>query len=168
MRIADLLLQTFDHEIKVTHRFLQGFPEGKAEFKPHEKSMAMGRLAVHVARLPQLILTMLTTPFLDFSAMERPALDFESRARLLADFDTLAAEARKALAGATDEQLNQHWPLKWGEKILVDEPRSLLFYSLFLNHMVHHRAQLGVYLRLNDLPVPAIYGPSADDSMGLQ
>ena len=152
MPIAELLLQTFDHEMKATRRLLERIPEGKADFKPHDKSMPMGRLAVHVSRLPQLIITMLTTPSLDLSTMKVPPMDFETRTKMLADFDALTSEARKALAGATDDQLNQHWPLRWGERVLSDEPRSLLYYTLFLNHMVHHRAQLGVYLRSMNCP----------------
>jgi len=91
---------------------------------------------------------------------------FESREKLLADFDTLAAEARKHLASATDEDLKKHWKMSWGEKTIVDAPRSILYRTMFFNHLIHHRAQLGVYLRLNDVPVPPLYGPSADDSMG--
>jgi uncharacterized damage-inducible protein DinB len=166
MSIAELLLQTFDHETKATHRLLEQIPEGKVEFKPHDKSMPMGRLAVHVATLPRFLITILTTPSLDLSSMKWPPMVFESRAKLLSEFEALIAEARQDLAGATDEQLNQHWRMTWGEKVIADEPRSLLYYTMFLNHMVHHRAQLGVYLRLNDLPVPALYGPTADDSMG--
>jgi uncharacterized damage-inducible protein DinB len=91
---------------------------------------------------------------------------FESREKLLSDFDTLAAEARGHLAAASDEYLQKNWKLAWGDKTIADGPRSLLYRSMFFNHLIHHRAQLGVYLRLNDLPVPPLYGPSADDSMG--
>jgi uncharacterized damage-inducible protein DinB len=166
MSIAELLLQTFDHETKATRRLLEQIPGGKAEYKPHDKSMPMGRLAVHMATLPRFLITMLTTPSLDLSSMKWPPMVFESRAKVLADFEALIADARQGLAGATDPQLNQHWRMTWGEKVIADQPRSLLYYTMFLNHMVHHRAQLGVYLRLNDLPVPALYGPTADDTMG--
>lgn len=163
MKIADILLQDFDLEMLGTRTTLERIPEDKADYKPHEKSMPMGRLAVHVARLPQFLITILETPSLDLASAKWPPLVFESRARLLAEFDRLAAEARKALASATDEQLEAIWKLVWGEKLLAEAPRSLLYRTLFLNHLVHHRAQLGVYLRLNGLPVPSLYGPSADE-----
>jgi uncharacterized damage-inducible protein DinB len=166
MKIADALLQTFDHEMKGTQVVLERVPEDKLDFKPHEKSMPMGRLAVHVARLPRFLNTILDTPALDLAALKWPPLVFESRAKVLAEFADLAAEARQALAGATEEQLGQPWRLSWGEKVLAEGPRLVLYNSMFLHHLIHHRAQLGVYLRLNDRPVPALSGPTADDTMG--
>jgi len=167
MNLADALLPTFDHEMKGTRVVLERVPEDKLDFKPHEKSMPMGRLAVHVARLPRFLITILDTPSLDLASMKWPPLVFESRAKVLAEFEALTAEARQALAGATDEQLGQPWKLSWGEKVLADQPRLGLYHSMFLHHLIHHRAQLGVYLRLNDRPVPALYGPTADDNMGI-
>jgi len=166
MRNAELMLRTFDHEMRGTRITLERIPEDQPDFKPHEKSMAMGRLAVHVSRLPQFLITILTTPSLDLATAKWPPLVFESRGKLLADFDAFAAEARKLLASASEEQLDQPWRMSWGEKVISEEPRSVLCHSLFLNHLIHHRAQLGIYLRLNGLPVPALYGPSADDTQG--
>lgn len=166
MRTTELLLKNFDLEMKGTRTTLERIPEDKADYHPHEKSMPMGRLAVHVGRLPQFMITILTTPSLDLATVKWPPLVFESRAKLLADFDALAAEARKSLADATDAQLDQPWRMSWGEKIIAEAPRAVMFHSLFLNHLIHHRAQLGIYLRLNGLPVPALYGPSADDTQG--
>jgi uncharacterized damage-inducible protein DinB len=167
MGTADILLKTFDQEMKGTGVVLERIPEDRVDFKPHDKSMPMGRLAAHVARLPRLLITLLTTPSLDMAAAKWPPLVYESREKVLAEFAAGTAEARKLLAGATDAQLDQPWKLAWGEKVLAEGPRSILYFSMFLNHVVHHRAQLGVYLRLNDRPVPALYGPSADDGMGL-
>lgn len=164
MKIVDILLQDFDLEMQGTRTTLERIPEDKADYKPHGKSMPMGRLAVHVARLPQFLITILGTPSLDLASVKWPPLVFESREKLLAEFDLLAAEARAALAAAGDDQLEAAWKLAWGGKVLVEAPRSLLYRTLFLNHLVHHRAQLGVYLRLNDLPVPSLYGPSADEN----
>ena len=166
MRVGELLLQNFDSELRGTRATLERIPETGADFKPHGKSMPMGRLAVHVARLPRFLTTILTTSELDLGAISWPPLVFESREKLLAEFDALAAEARQALAAAGDEELEQLWTLSWGGKVLAHQSRALLFSSMFLNHLVHHRAQLGVYLRLNDLPVPSIYGPTADEEMG--
>ena len=126
--------------------------------------MPMGRLAVHVARLPQFMTTIFRTSSLDLASVPWPPLVFESREKLLGEFDVLAAEARATLAAAGDEQLEAAWRLEWGGKVVVEAPRALLYRTLFLNHLVHHRAQLGVYLRLNDLPVPSLYGPSADEN----
>jgi uncharacterized damage-inducible protein DinB len=166
MTIAEILLQDYDAEMKNTRTTLERIPADKPDFKPHEKSMPCGRLAVHVATLPRFGATILTTPELNMATTKFPTLVFESREKLLADFDALAAETRSHLASATDEQLKQNWRLAWGDKVIVDAPRSTLYRTMFLNHMIHHRAQLGVYLRLNNLPVPPLYGPSADDTMG--
>lgn len=166
MRVGELLLQTFDSELRGTRATLERIPEAGADFKPHGKSMPMGRLAVHVARLPRFLTTILTTPGLDLAATSWPPLVFESREKLLAEFEALAAEARQTLATTGEDQLDQPWTLSWGEKVLARQPRALMFSTIFLHHLVHHRAQLGVYLRLNDLPVPSVYGPTADEEMG--
>lgn len=163
MTIAEILLQDFDIEMVGTRSILERVPEDKPEFRCHEKSMALGYLAVHVSTLPRLGNTLLTTDFLDMATAVKPDMTFVSREKLLADFDRLAAEARGNLATATDEHLQRHWKLVWGERTYADAARSLLYRTLFLNHLVHHRAQLGVYLRLNNIPIPGLYGPSADE-----
>jgi uncharacterized damage-inducible protein DinB len=166
MTIAEILLQDFDHEIAGTRTTLERIPADKPDFKCHDKSMPMGRLAVHVATLPRFGTTILTTPSMDLATTQFPTLTFESREKLLSDFDALAAEARAALAKSSDADLQQPWKFSFGDKVISNMPRSATYRSMFFNHLIHHRAQLGVYLRLNDLPVPPLYGPSADDSMG--
>jgi uncharacterized damage-inducible protein DinB len=166
MTIAEILLLDYDAEMKNTRTTLERIPEDKPDFKPHEKSMPCGRLAVHVATLPLFGKTILTTPELNMAVTQFPKLAFEGREKLLSDFDSIAADTRSHLASATDEHLKQNWKLAWGDKIIVDAPRSTLYRTMFFNHLIHHRAQLGVYLRLNNLPVPPLYGPSADDSAG--
>jgi uncharacterized damage-inducible protein DinB len=166
MTIAEILLQDYDIEMKNTRTTLERIPEHNPEFKCHEKSMPMGRLAAHVSTLPRFGKTILTTPELDMTTAKYPPLVFESREKLLSDFDTLAAETRAALAASTDDHLLEHWKLTFGGKVITDAPRSVLYRTMFLHHLIHHRAQLGVYLRLNDEPVPPLYGPSADDRMG--
>jgi uncharacterized damage-inducible protein DinB len=166
MTIAEILLQDFDIEMANTRTTLERIPEDKPDFKPHEKSMPCGRLSVHVGTLCRFGITLLTTDHLDLAATTFPKLVFESREKLLADFDALATELRGLVASASDEHLEKNWKISWGDKTIADAPRSLLYRTMFFNHMVHHRAQLGVYLRLNDLPVPPLYGPSADDKMG--
>jgi uncharacterized damage-inducible protein DinB len=163
MKIADVLLEDFDMEMAMTRRILAAIPDDRPDFKPHEKSMAFGRLAAHVANLPQFGTSILTTPSMDGLTAKWPNLAFTSTAQLLADFDANATEARAALAHSSDEDLQQLWKFSFGERVLSSNTRSCTFRHMFFNHMIHHRAQLGVYLRLNNLPVPGIYGPSADE-----
>jgi uncharacterized damage-inducible protein DinB len=166
MTIAEILLLDFDTEMRNTRVTLERIPEDKPDFKPHDKSMPFGRLAAHVAGLCHFGTTILTTDSIDMAVDKFPPLVFVSREKLLADFDSCSQEARQALAQTTDEQMGKNWKLSWGPKVIADGPRPLLYRTMFFNHLVHHRAQLGVYLRLNDIPVPALYGPSADDKMG--
>jgi uncharacterized damage-inducible protein DinB len=165
MTTAELLLQDFDMEMANTRRTLERVPEDKPDYKPHEKSMAMGKLAMHVATLPVFGKTILTTASLDManSSLPHPDMTFRTREITLATFDAAAAEARAALAAASDADLAATWKFSYGEHVISDVPRSLSFRHLFFNHLIHHRAQLGVYLRLNDVPVPGVYGPSADE-----
>jgi uncharacterized damage-inducible protein DinB len=163
MTTAEVLLQDYDMEMGMTRRTLERVPEDKSDYKPHEKSMAMGKLAVHVATLPKLGTFVITTPSLDLATAKWPDMTFVSRQKLLADFDALAAEARAVLAAASDADLATSWKFSYGEHVLSNSPRSLAFRHMFFNHLIHHRAQLGVYLRLNDVPVPGVYGPSADE-----
>ena len=167
MRISELLLTEFDQEMKKTRTTLERVPSGKAEFTPHRKSMPLGKLAPHVAQLAGFGLTVLTTPGLDFSARSFTPLPFESSAQLVAAFDEGAVKVRRALAALSDEAWTEPWKLSFQGKTLFEGSRFLAYRQLFMNHVVHHRAQLGVHLRLNDVPVPATYGPSADDTLGL-
>jgi uncharacterized damage-inducible protein DinB len=163
MTTAELLLEDYDMEIAMTRRILGSIPEDKPDFKCHDKSMPLGRLAVHVSTLPRFGTTILTTPSMDLATVKWPDMTFVSREKLLADFDALAAELRVALAAASDADLAANWKFSFGDHILSNSPRSLAYRHMCLNHLIHHRAQLGVYLRLNDLPVPGVYGPSADE-----
>jgi uncharacterized damage-inducible protein DinB len=163
MSIAEILLLDFDSEIANTRRTLERVPADDPQWKPHEKSMPIGRLAVHVARLPTFCNQILTTPELDMDKEKMPDLTFESTAQVLSALERSAAEARASLAASSDDDLDQNWKLAWRGRVLVDAPRKVLYRSMFLNHLVHHRAQLGVYLRLLNVPVPGLYGPSADE-----
>jgi uncharacterized damage-inducible protein DinB len=163
MTIAEVLLFDYDAEIQNTRRILERIPEDKPDWKPHEKSMPMGRLAVHVSRLPDFATTILTTDDLDMTTRKFPPLVFESREKLLAQLEQTSTEARHALQSASDEHLAANWKLSWGEKMIAAGPRAVLYRTMFLNHLVHHRGQLSVYLRLNEVPVPGLYGPSADE-----
>jgi uncharacterized damage-inducible protein DinB len=163
--INDLLLIEFNEEVKKTRATLERVPI-KADFKPHAKSMPLGRLAPHVAQLPEFGVTVLTTPELDFSNRSFTPLPFESPQQLVKAFDAGAAEVRSALKKLSENAWNDPWKLSFQGKPIFGGSRFLAYRQMFVNHLVHHRAQLGVYLRLNDVPLPATYGPSADDTMG--
>jgi uncharacterized damage-inducible protein DinB len=166
MPINDLLLSEFDEEMKKTRVTLERVPVDKKDFAPHPKSMPMGKLAPHVAQLAGFGLTILTTPELDFAKNSQPRLPFESTAQLVKALDEAAAKVRTALQNTPDEAWTQNWKLSFQGKPIFEGSRFLAYREMFLNHLVHHRAQLGVYLRLNERAVPATYGPSADDTMG--
>jgi uncharacterized damage-inducible protein DinB len=163
MTIAETLLLDYDAEIANTRRILERIPEDKPDWKPHDKSMPLGRLAVHVARLPQFAKMILTSDDLDLATAKLPTFFFEGREKLLALLDETSTAARQALQSATDEHLQSNWNLTWGEKKIANGPRATLYRTMFLNHLIHHRGQLSVYLRLNEVPVPGLYGPSADE-----
>jgi uncharacterized damage-inducible protein DinB len=166
MPISDFLLPELDVEMKNTRITLERVPIDKPDFAPHPKSMPLGKLAPHVAQLAGFGLTILTTPELDFSKTSTKRLPFESVPQLLQAFDEGAAQVRAALQATPDKAWTEAWKLSFQGKPIFEGQRFLAYREMFLNHLVHHRAQLGVYLRLNGKPVPGIYGPSADDTLG--
>jgi uncharacterized damage-inducible protein DinB len=166
MAITDLLLMELDEEFKKTRTTLERVPDDKPDFAPHPKSAKLGKLAAHVAQLPEFGITILTTPELDFSKGSMKPLAFESSAQLVKAFDEGAAKVRTALQGTRDEAWKENWKLSFQGQSIFDGNRFMAYREMFLNHLIHHRAQLGIYLRLNEKPVPATYGPSADDRMG--
>jgi uncharacterized damage-inducible protein DinB len=166
MEIRQMILPQFDNEMQRTRAILERVPEDRKEYTPHHKSTPMGKLAAHTAQLPEVALYILETPSLDFSTSGMKPLVMESRQQLLAAFDALVEKTRKAITNADDAHWQKSWKLSFQGKMIAEGPRFLMYHGLFLNHQVHHRAQLGVYLRLNEVPLPAIYGPSADDRMG--
>jgi uncharacterized damage-inducible protein DinB len=166
MSMKDLFLSEFDEEIKKTRVTLERVPADKKDFVPHAKSMPMGRLAAHVAQLAGFGLTILTTPEHDFSKGSQKPLGFESSAQVVQILDEGAAKVRAALQNTSDDAWKETWKLSFQGQPIFGGSRFLAYREMFLNHLVHHRAQLGVYLRLNDVPVPATFGPSADDRMG--
>jgi uncharacterized damage-inducible protein DinB len=165
MTIAEQLLQDFDAEISNTRRTLERVPEGKNTWKCHEKSMELGKLAMHCATLPLFGSYIIQDDGMDMAQPKRPrtALEFTTREAALKQLDESAKACREALAGASDEALSAPWKFSFGDQLISNMPRSTTFRMMFFNHMIHHTAQLGVYLRLNDIPVPALYGPSADE-----
>ncbi|MGH9728331.1 MAG: DinB family protein [Candidatus Acidiferrales bacterium] len=165
MAIRDGILPEFDHEVANTRKVLERVPEGKPDYKPHEKSMAMGRLAGHLAELPGWAKESILQDSIDIGKGDSEPLMMKSRKQLLEEFDKRVAAGRAAIAGASDEELKKPWSLIAGGKTIFTLPKIAVLRGFVMNHMIHHRAQLGVYLRLNDVPVPSIYGPSADEQV---
>jgi uncharacterized damage-inducible protein DinB len=165
MSTAELLLQDFDIEVAMTRRILQAVPGGNPDYKCHDKSMPLGKLTMHVATLPYFGKTILTTPSLNMADPNHkwPDHTFTTPEAALAIFNTAASECRAALASLSDAQLAEPWKFSFGDRVLSNSPRSLAYRHMCFSHLIHHRAQLGVYLRLNDVPVPGVYGPSADE-----
>ena len=160
MTIAGSVLPEFDHEMATTRKVLERVPSAKGAWKPHPKSFALGHLAQLVARMPGWITLTLRQPELDLATY--PGYSLETTLALLADFDRNVREARAALAATSDADLAANWTLRNGERVFMTMPRGPVVRT-HINHLVHHRAQLSVYLRLLDVPVPSIYGPTADE-----
>ena len=165
MKISEILLQDYDIEISNTRRTLERVPEGKNDWKCHDKSMALGKLAMHCATMPRFGSYIILDDGMDLSNSTRPhvPLEFKSREECLRHLDESAKACRDAIASASDEALSAPWRFSFGEHVISNNPRSLTFRQMCFNHLIHHTAQLGVYLRLNDIPVPGLYGPSADE-----
>jgi uncharacterized damage-inducible protein DinB len=164
--IRDALLPEFDQEMASTRKTLERCPEDKFGWKPHPKSFSMSSLATHIANMTGWAVDVVEKDSFDISPPGAPPYKEEpaaSRQELLAKFDKNAAAARAALAGASDERFAQPWALLAAGETILSMPRIACIRSFVMNHTIHHRAQLTVYLRLNDVPVPAIYGPSADE-----
>ena len=166
MALSEALLPEFDHEMANTRKSLERVPEAKFDWKPHQKSGTLGWLASHLAVLPSWTTITIEQDALDIAPPGAPPYEMPvatSRQAVLDMFDTNVAAARAAIAGASDEHLLKPWTLLSGGNTVFTMPRIAVLRSFIMNHNIHHRAQLGVYLRLNDVPVPAIYGPSADE-----
>ncbi|HVT38186.1 MAG TPA: DinB family protein [Gemmatimonadaceae bacterium] len=160
MTIAETLLPEFDQEMMVTRRLLERAPSEKGEWKPHPKSFALGHLAQLVSQMPGWMAQTLRNSELDLKAYS--GYSFEKTSTLVAQFDKNVREAREAIAASSDADLRVPWSLKMGDRVLLTQPRGEVTRT-HLNHLIHHRGQLTVYLRLVDVPLPSIYGPTADE-----
>lgn len=164
MNLAQSLLSELQHEAANTRKMLERIPAEKFNFKPHEKSMTMMRLAAHIAEIPGLFIGhVLDTPELDFAIMRYTPATAETTEELLQIFDQSLLKAVEALKAASEEEFSKTWTLRNGEHVILSRSKIGVIRSLGLNHVIHHRGQLSVYLRLEDLPVPGMYGPSADE-----
>lgn len=165
MPIAESILPEFDRETATTRTLLERVPADKAEWKPHVKSMSLGQLAMHIANLPQWASITLERTEFDTNPPDGPRITtptFQSASQLLQSYDAGVGAARALLVRMTDAEFMVAWTLKSGGRKMFNMPRVAVFRSFVLNHAVHHRGQLSVYLRLLDVPVPNIYGPTAD------
>ena len=168
MSISKSLLYEFDHEMANTRKVLERVPEGVGTFAPHAKSMSLARLAGHVTEMPTLAILTLSHDVLDLAAAADGTrliewYHFTTRSEALGRFDRDVKKARELLAAATDEQLGAKFTLQAGAHVVFTLPRAAAWRGFVMSHMIHHRAQLGVYLRLNNVAVPGLYGPSADE-----
>jgi uncharacterized damage-inducible protein DinB len=166
MSISQSLLPEFDQEMQNTRKALERAPDDKWGWKPHEKSGTLGWLASHIATIPEWAVMTLNTENFDYappggSSYQPPKI--ENRQQLLAAFDKGAAETRAALAAASDQDFMKEWSLLAGGKVVFTLPRVACLRGMIFNHLIHHRGQLTVYYRLLGVPVPGLYGPSADE-----
>ena len=162
MAIKDSLLAEYDHEMATTRTLLERIPDNKLTWAPHEKSMALGGLATHLGHIPQWADAILNERSFDLADAPPHARSGASRSEIVDLFDASTRQTR-AWMDKSDAEYAAPWTLKRGGRELFTMPRIAAFRSFILSHSIHHRGQLSVYLRLNDVPVPAIYGPSADE-----
>jgi uncharacterized damage-inducible protein DinB len=168
MSIAQMLLPEFDSEMATTRRVLERVPDAETAWKPHPKSATLGELALHISNIPHWMTASLKRTELDLSPPGGPSYDppaFRSMADALADFDRNVEQGREAIAAATDADFAIKWTLKFGGKVIFSSPRTDVVRSFVMSHLIHHRGQLTVYLRLKDIPLPSVYGPTADEQM---
>lgn len=163
MAIKDALLPEYDHEMATTRRLLDRVPEAEFAWKPHEKSMSLGQLSGHLANIPTWCSAVLDTTEFDLATADRRPRQPESREALLKEFDTKVAAARASLVARTDAELLTPWTLRQGSYEIFTLPRISAIRSFVMNHSIHHRGQLSVYLRLRNVPLPSMYGPTADE-----
>ena len=159
------MVQEFVHEAVGTRKMLDRLPEDKLSWKPHEKSMSLGRLASHLAEIAEWTGTVVNDDVFDMDAADYSPADLSSKQQILDRFDASIEQFKEMLTGKTDEHLMGTWQMKQGGKVVLTMPRAACLRSFVLSHTVHHRGQFSVYLRENDVPLPSIYGPSADEAM---
>jgi uncharacterized damage-inducible protein DinB len=162
-RLASAFLAELDNEAKITRTCLERVPLDKSDWKPHEKSMPMGRLAVHCAEMFGWTKESLTQDVLDFATADYKPFEPKTTEELLEFFDKHIETAKTVLGQTPDETFLTDWTMQNGEQVYFTMPKVAVMRTFVLNHIIHHRGQLSVYLRLNDIPVPSIYGPSADE-----
>ena len=162
MAIKDGLLADFDHEMGTTRKLLERVPDDKLAWKPHAKSMSLGGLATHLSHIASWGEHIMNHPFFDLASAPPNLAEKQSRAEILAAFDDTRRRAREAME-KSDAEYGAMWSLRRAGQEMFSVPRVAAMRSFVLHHIIHHRGQLSVYLRINDVPIPSIYGPSADE-----
>lgn len=162
MPMIDSILAELEHEATVTRRVLERVPEDKLGFKPHSKSMSLGQLALHIASTPAGVARMAAQDVMEAPNFQPP--EATSKEEILAALEQSVAAARETLGGMDDARLLAPWQLTRGGQVIMEVPRMGFLRNIMLNHCYHHRGQLTVYLRLLDVPLPSVYGPTADES----
>ena len=165
MNMIDPIVTEFSHEATNTRRMLERAPEEHFDWKPHEKSMSLALLATHIAQIPEWGMAILEQDELVINLDEYTPRIASTHAELMELFETNVAKASETMQGQPDDKLMQPWRLKVGDEVKLELPRIVVIRGMILNHIVHHRGQLSVYLRLKDVPLPGVYGPSADETM---
>ena len=165
MSIADALLPEFDREMGLTRRLLERVPDGQFAWKPHERSMTLGRLAEHLAQLPEWATITIQQRGIEMGPPPPDHRPPSTRAEVVALFDRNAATARATLTGRTDAELMAPWTLKAQGKEVFTMPKAIVLRTFVMNHLIHHRGQFSVYLRMHNVSLPSIYGPSGDEGM---
>lgn len=163
MSLNESFIAELQQEAIATRKCLERIPEEKFDWKPHEKSFTMSKLAAHIAEMFSWTNETLEKSELDFANFDYKPFEPKTTAELVGYFDKNLADAIESLKNASDETMMQNWKLRNGEEIYFDMPRVQVLRGMVFNHIINHRGQLSVYLRLNDIPVPALYGPSADE-----
>jgi uncharacterized damage-inducible protein DinB len=163
MSFSETLLPEFDAEMKNTRALLERLPDNHFEYQPHPKSMTLGRLAGHVAELPGWGLTTVETDLLELDSSTWKPWVPKTTAEILEAFDKNVEKTRAAIADTSDQKWGETWTMKFAGNTIMSMPRSAVMRATVMNHLIHHRAQLGVYLRLNNVEIPGMYGPSADE-----
>ena len=163
MAFKDAFLPEYDHEMGTTRRLLERVPEDRLDWQPHKKSMTLGRLATHMAEIPHWTQTIIKDSVFTMDGRPYEPKSITCRADLLKLFDDTVAAARALIAPVSDAELMGTWTMRAGGHDVVSAPKASLLRSFVMNHVIHHRGQLSVYLRENDVPLPSIYGPTADE-----
>ena len=163
MTLGQILTAELKHEAISTRKMLERIPSDKLAWKPHEKSMTLERIAGHIVEMVSWTKQTLTQDELDFSKFDYTPKQYTDSSQLVADFDKNVAEAIETLSNSSNETMSENWTMRNGEQIYFTMPKAAVMRSFVMSHIIHHRGQMSVYLRLLDIPVPSIYGPSADE-----
>ncbi|MBS1518137.1 MAG: DinB family protein [Bacteroidetes bacterium] len=163
MTLSESLLAEFQREAQLTRKMLERLPDGKFDYKPHDKSMSLGKLSSHIADIPNWVGVTIETEELDFADFEYKPFEANTRDELLKAFDGFVANAVEVFKRNDDEKLMGNWTMKNGDQVYFTMPKAAVLREFVFNHNTHHRGQLSVYLRMNDVPLPSIYGPTADE-----